>query len=97
MAQQANLKLVERDYARQPLTAEELERIFAADEVAPFLNTRHAWYKERGWATQLPARAELCQAIISEPNLLRRPITRRGQQVVVGFDDTKLRQLLINA
>jgi arsenate reductase-like glutaredoxin family protein len=79
------------------LTAAELATIFASDEVAPFLNTRHATYKERGWATQLPALAELRQAILAEPNLLRRPITRRGAQVVIGFEPEKLRQLRIPA
>jgi arsenate reductase-like glutaredoxin family protein len=79
------------------LTAAELAAILARDEVAPFLNTRHATYKERGWATQLPASNELYQAILTEPNLLRRPITRRGAQVVIGFEPEKLRQLLIPA
>lgn len=86
--------MIERDYARQPLTAAELAAIFAADAVAPFLNTRHATYKERGWAKQLPTSDELRQAILAEPNLLRRPITRRGSQVVIGFEPEKLRQLL---
>jgi arsenate reductase-like glutaredoxin family protein len=89
--------MIERDYARQPLTAAELTAIFAADEVAPFLNTRHATYKARGWANQLPPPDELMEAILAEPNLLRRPITRRGQQVVIGFDPDKLRQLLNHA
>jgi arsenate reductase-like glutaredoxin family protein len=79
------------------LTAAELAAILATDEVAPFLNTRHATYQERGWARQLPALAELRQAILAEPNLLRRPITRRGAQVVIGFEPEKLRQLLIPA
>lgn len=73
---------------------EELTAIWAEDEVAPFLNTRHAIYKERGWAKQLPPEAELRQAILAEPNLLRRPITRKGNQVVIGFDPEKLQQLL---
>ena len=89
--------MIERDYARQPLTAAELDTIFASDAVAPFLNTRHATYKERGWASQLPALSELRQAILAEPNLLRRPIARRGSQVVIGFDQERLRQLLITA
>ena len=79
------------------MTAAEVTTIFAADDIAPFLNTRHATYKARGWASDLPPLDELIEAIIAEPNLLRRPITRRGTQVVIGFEPEKLRRLLINA
>lgn len=88
------MDIIERDYARQPLTGEELTRIFASDDTSPFLNTRHATYKERGWASQIPEREELYQAILTEPNLLRRPITRKGAKVVIGFDQEQLRQLI---
>lgn len=68
------------------MTAEEIETIFGNDPIPPFLNSRHAVYKERGFAEKLPSREELIQLIIAEPNLLRRPITRKGNQVVIGFD-----------
>lgn len=68
--------------------------ILGKDELAPFLNTRHALYKERNCAVKLPARAELIQLILAEPNLLRRPIARKGDQVVIGFDQTRLKKLI---
>ena len=68
------------------MTAEEIETIFGDDPIPPFLNTRHAVYKERGFAEMLPQRKELIELIIREPNLLRRPILRNGDQVVIGFD-----------
>lgn len=58
--------------------------ILGDDPVGPFLNTRHAVYKERGFATSLPPREELIRLIIAEPNLLRRPILRDGSRVVIG-------------
>ncbi|MBI1760502.1 MAG: hypothetical protein HYR56_03610 [Acidobacteria bacterium] len=85
--------LVERDYAKQPLTAAEVEAIFGDDELAPFLNTRHAVYKERNFAAKLPPRAELIQLISAEPNLLRRPIVRQGKRVIIGFNQTELKKL----
>ncbi len=85
--------LVERDYAKQALTVEELETIFGDDEVAPFLNTRHAVYQERGFAESLPSRKELFALIGEEPNLLRRPIIRKGKKLVIGFDLAKLQDL----
>lgn len=88
------VEIVERDYARTPLTAEEIQTIFGADEIAAFLNTRHAIYKERGWANGLPDTQEIIALIIAEPNLLRRPILRRGPKVVIGFAPEEFRQLL---
>lgn len=86
--------MIERDYARKPLTAEEVESIFGKDPVPNFLNTRHAVYKERGFAESLPSRAELIDLIISEPNLIRRPILRKGSKVVVGFDKDGIKSLI---
>lgn len=86
--------MIERDYARKPLTAEEVETIFGKDPVPNFLNTRHAVYKERGFAESLPSRAELIDLIISEPNLIRRPILRKGSKVVVGFDRDGIKSLI---
>lgn len=62
--------------------------------MGPFLNTRHALYKERGNASQLPTREELIELVPTEPNLLRRPIVRWGKQTVIGFDREALTVLL---
>lgn len=86
--------MIERDYAKKPLTADEIEEILGEDEVLPFLNSRHATFRERGFATQLPLRAELIALIQAEPNLLRRPIIRQGRKFVIGFDQEKIRALL---
>lgn len=85
--------LIERDYTKKPLTAEEIEMLFGHDPIPPFLNTRHAIYKDRGLAEKLPARNELIQWIIAEPNLIRRPLTRQGDQIVIGFDQESLSKL----
>jgi len=86
--------LVERDYAKKPLTTEEINTIFGRDPIPPFLNTRHAVYKQRCFAEQLPAPEELINLIIAEPNLLRRPITRQGKTVIIGFDQASLSKFI---
>jgi arsenate reductase-like glutaredoxin family protein len=63
------------------------------EPIAPFLNTRHALHRERNFAAHPPTRAELIQLILAEPNLLRRPIVRKGDQVVIGFDQEALKNL----
>lgn len=85
--------MIERDYAKKPLTVEEIETIFNRDPIPPFLNSRHTVYKERGLAEKLPERKELIQLIMAEPNLIRRPITRQGNQVIIGFDKEALSNL----
>ena len=92
-----DIEIVVRDYARTPLTVAEVQTIFGQNDIAAFLNTRHATYKAQGWAEQLPEMNTLVAAIIAEPNLLRRPILRRGARVVVGFDAVQYRQLIIGA
>ncbi|MBK9314568.1 MAG: hypothetical protein IPM55_10040 [Acidobacteria bacterium] len=86
--------LIERDYSKKPLTAEEVESIFGKDPIPQFLNTRHAVYKERGLAGALPIQNELIDLIISEPNLIRRPVTRLGSKVVIGFDKEGMKSLV---
>ncbi len=94
MANESGMQIVERDYARLPLTADEIEQIFGDDDLAAMLNTRHLTYKQRSFANKLPARAELISLIIAEPNLLRRPIARKGKDLVVGFDREALLALI---
>ncbi len=92
MANESGVQIVERDYARQPLTRDEVGQILGDGDVAALLNTRHLTYKERGFAEKLPARQELISLIIAAPNLLRRPIVRSGKQVIVGFDREALKK-----
>jgi hypothetical protein len=49
LGERAATELIERDYARKPLTSEEIETIFGSDEILPFLNSRHAIFKARGF------------------------------------------------
>jgi arsenate reductase-like glutaredoxin family protein len=93
LGEKATQVLIERDYAKKPLTSEEIETIFGSDPIPPFLNARHAVYKERKFGDQLPSRDELFELILLEPNLIRRPVTRGGGHVVIGFDKEALTKL----
>jgi arsenate reductase-like glutaredoxin family protein len=94
MGENAASGLVERDYSKKALTEAEIREIFGDDEILPFLNSRHAIFKERRFGSQLPPVEELIQLIIGEPNLLRRPILRRGRNFVIGFDQEAIRALI---
>ncbi|MCO5165394.1 MAG: hypothetical protein M9894_03380 [Planctomycetes bacterium] len=87
--------VIERNYARAPLTREEVEEILSAvSSPADVLNTRHAVAKERGWKAVPPSREDLLEAALLDNNLLRRPVTVRGGRAVVGSDEGALRALL---
>ena len=87
--------LVERNYAKQPLTRAEVDAILkAAGSVEEVLNTRHATAKANGWKEKPPSKSSFADAVLEEPNLLRRPITLAGDRAVVGRDETALRALL---
>jgi arsenate reductase len=83
-----------RDYARKPLTEDEVRTIVRAVGVADVLNTRHEIAKQRGWKERPPSEDELVRAAVAEPNLLRRPVLIRDGRAVVGKDADALRALL---
>jgi arsenate reductase (glutaredoxin) len=83
------LELTEINYAtgKTPLTESAVRDVVKrAGSVAAVLNTRHAVAKEHGWVDRPPSAAEFAKAVVSEPNLLRRPILVIDERVIVGFD-----------
>ncbi len=81
------LDLTEIDYARKPLDVTAVETIVArAGGVAAVINKRHEVAKARGWAEKPPPAKEFAKAVVTEPNLLRRPILLVGDKLIIGFD-----------
>ena len=58
------------------------------------LNTRHSTAKDKGWKDKPPARSTFVDAVLAEPNLLRRPILLEGRTAIVGKDEAALRKAL---
>jgi arsenate reductase-like glutaredoxin family protein len=84
----------ERDLGKAPLDAAELEALIGNADVAEFLNTRSASYRAQGFKTQMPSKAEAIRLMARDANLIKRPITVRGNVKVLGFDAGKLRSLV---
>jgi arsenate reductase-like glutaredoxin family protein len=85
----------ERNYAKTPLTAAEIQALVGAvGSVAALLNTRHEIAKTRGWRDHPPDLAEFVTAAAGDNNLVRRPIVVRDGRAVVGTDEGALRRLL---
>ena len=87
-------ELEERDLGKQPLSAGELDALIGNRSHLDFLNTKNELYRARKMKEKPPTREETIRLMAKEPNLIRRPILRRGSQWVLGFDAVKFAALL---
>ena len=83
-----------RDLDAQPLSEKELQNLIGTRDYAPFLNSRNELYRERNMAEKTPPREEAIRLMSKNPNLIKRPIAVRGEEMVVGFDVTAYMKLV---
>jgi arsenate reductase-like glutaredoxin family protein len=88
------VELDERDYAKQPLSSAELKVLFAGREPRDFLNPKSPAFKAMGLKDKKLTAAAALALMAKEPNLIKRPLTVVGSEVVAGFDRERLRALL---
>jgi arsenate reductase-like glutaredoxin family protein len=87
------LTVDERDLGKQPLSAEELDRLIGPRPVESFLNTRNEEYRARNLRLNPLTRSEALQLMAANPNLIRRPLLLIDNEIVVGFDGPRYREL----
>jgi arsenate reductase-like glutaredoxin family protein len=85
--------LVERDLGRDPLSEEELQRLFTGRDPREFLNPRNQLYRRLKMKEAPPSPEETIRLMAKEPNLIRRPIVARGAMRVAGYDEIALARL----
>ena len=83
---------MERNYAKAPLERAEVEQILAVVPLAEAINYRHA--QAKGYKQKLPSRTDFVDAVLTDNNLLRRPIFLKGKRYVVGWDERAIRALV---
>ena len=86
--------LEERDLGKQPLSEAELDALIGNRAHLDYLNTKNELYRAGNMKQNLPSREQAIRLMAKEPNLIRRPILRRGDQWVFGFDAEKYAALL---
>jgi arsenate reductase-like glutaredoxin family protein len=86
--------LDERDYAKQPLSAAELKALFVGRDPRNFLNSKSPAFKAMGLKNKELTAAGALALMAKEPNLIKRPLTVAGSEIVAGFDRERLRALL---
>lgn len=82
-----------RDLGKERLTVEELDRLIGDRDYREFLNSRNELYRERNMKENPPSRAEALKLMAAEPNLIRRPVVIAGRQIILGYDEPKLKAL----
>jgi len=87
-------ELESRDLDKQPLSEKELDELIGACDYKPFLNARNELYRRRNMAERTPLRAEAIRLMSRNPNLIKRPVVIRGDQIVLGLDEAAYRKLL---
>jgi arsenate reductase-like glutaredoxin family protein len=84
----------ERDYAKVPFSASELKELFAGRDPRDYLNPRSPAFKAMDLAGKSLTPDQALALMAKEPNLIKRPITIAGKQMLAGFDREKLREAL---
>ena len=87
-------ELESRDLDEQPLSEKELNDLVGVRDYKPFLNPRNELYRERNMAEKTPSREEAIRLMSKNPNLIKRPVVVRGDQIVLGLDVTAYMKLL---
>jgi arsenate reductase len=88
------VELDERDYAKAPLNAAELNDLFAGRDPRDFLNARSPAFKAMGLAGKSLTSQQSLALMAKEPNLIKRPIVVAGKEMIAGFDRDRLRAAL---
>ena len=83
-----------RDMDKQPLSGKELKELIGARDYKLFLNSRNELYRERNMAETPPTRVEAIRLMSRNPNLIKRPVVVRGDQIVLGLDVPAYMKLL---
>jgi len=87
-------ELESRDLDKQPLSEKELNDLIWDRDYKLFLNSRNELYRERNMARKTPSREEAIRLMSKNPNLIKRPVVVRGDQLVLGLDVTAYMKLL---
>lgn len=93
---QSGLELAERDYFKEPLTESELLELASLSSMSDLFAWRSPSFKKMGLSGQELSESELLKMMLEEPRLLRRPVTRVGDKLIIGSSQKMLEQEIAN-
>jgi arsenate reductase-like glutaredoxin family protein len=75
------------------LSVADLDALIGDRDHLKFLNTRNVLYRELGMKANPPAREQALRLMSENPNLIKRPLSVRGDTIVAGFAGDELASL----
>jgi len=87
-------ELDSRDLDKEPLSEAELDMLIGTRDYKKFLNQRNELFRTKNMGEKPPARTEAIKFMAKVPNLIRRPVVIRGDQIVLGYDEEAFQRLL---
>ena len=88
-----NVDLELRDLGKERMSVQELDELIGERDHRKFLNTRNELYRTRKMSGNPPSRDEALKLMAEEPNLIRRPLALRGDDIVLGYDEEALKRI----
>ena len=85
MLREKNVEVDEVDL-NKGLSVAELEKLIGSRDYKEFLNARNELYREHNMKEHPPSRAGALKLMSENPNLIKRPILVKGNQVILGYD-----------
>lgn len=96
MLLQKGLELEERDYFKDPLNETELMDLASMASLSDLFAWRSPSFKKLGLPSQDISEQQMVKLILDEPRLLRRPITRLADRLIIGASPKQMEQELAN-
>ena len=94
MRSELKAELDERDYAKNPFSKAELVELFKGRDPRDFLNPKSPAFKAMGLQGKTLTPQQAIDLMAQEPNLIKRPLTIVGGEMIAGFDRERLTQAL---
>ena len=92
MRNELALELDERDYAKRPLDEAELKDLFKMADPRDYINPKSPAFKRMNLKGKTLTSDQALKLMAEEPNLIKRPLTIGGRNIVAGFDRDQLRR-----
>jgi Spx/MgsR family transcriptional regulator len=83
-----------RSLDSEPLSEAELDKLIGTRDYKLFLSQRNELYRTKNMAEKPPTRQEAIKYMAKVPNLIRRPVVIRGDQIVLGYGEEAFKKLL---
>ena len=92
---QAGVTTIEvRDFFKDPFSRDELEELVAKDDPTRVFSFRSPSFKKLGLEKDSLERDQIISLMLEEPRLIKRPIVKIGDIVILGTDKNLLDKLI---